>query len=101
MVWAEYRVFKIEQTGKSDFGETAPSRRKEAAHMHDQYHIFRQLPDGAPLWVETVSSLECAQERLARLAKTEDGNFAIFYARESRFVTRFPGSVTKDTALSK
>ena len=68
--------------------------------MCDQYHIFRQLPDGAPLWVDTVSSLEEAQERLTALAKTEEAHFGIFHAREGRFVTPFPTNVAEDWAQS-
>jgi hypothetical protein len=98
MFQAEYLVFKIGQTGKADFVQTEPSEGKETAHMPDRYHIIRQLPDGAPLWVEAVSTLEEAQERLAALAKTEDANFAIFHAREGRFVKPFPTNGNGDTA---
>jgi hypothetical protein len=66
--------------------------------MPDRYHIFRQVRGGALLWVETVSSLEEAQEHVALLAKTRVEHFAIFHAREGRFVTPFPTSATGDSA---
>jgi hypothetical protein len=65
--------------------------------MHYQYHIFRQLSNGAPLCVQTLPTLEEAQEHLVALAKTGSRHFAIFHAREG-FVTPFPTSATKETA---
>ena len=62
--------------------------------MPYQYHIFRQLADGAPLCVQTLPTLEQAQEHLVALAKTGRERFAIFHAREG-FVTPFPTSVTE------
>jgi hypothetical protein len=40
--------------------------------------IFRQLPDGAPVCVEAVLSLEHAKQRLAELSSTKPGPYAVY-----------------------
>ncbi len=53
------------------------------------FDIFRQLPNGDPIWVEVVSTLEGAQERLAELAISNPGSYAIYDASQAVFITRF------------
>jgi hypothetical protein len=65
--------------------------------MHDVYDIFEQLPDGTPLWTQTANTIEDARERVSSLAKAKGEHFAIYHAREGRFVTPFPTDATKDT----
>jgi len=51
--------------------------------------IFRQLPDGAPLWVGTSPSLEEAEKRVNQLASTAPGPYGVFDVRSGSFVRPF------------
>jgi hypothetical protein len=50
------------------------------------YDIFNKLNDAAPLWIETVDSLEHASQRLAGLSSKRSGTFMIFDARLGKFI---------------
>jgi hypothetical protein len=51
--------------------------------------IFRQLPDGAPLWVGTSPNLEEAEKRVNQLASTTPGLYGVFDGRSGSFVRPF------------
>ena len=42
------------------------------------YDIFRKLPDGAPIWIEAVHTLECAHLRLEKLNKVQPGDYFVY-----------------------
>jgi hypothetical protein len=42
------------------------------------YDIFRRLPDGGPIWIEAVRTLEAARARLAHLMKAQPGNYFVY-----------------------
>lgn len=42
------------------------------------YDIFLKLPDGAPLWIEAVQSLELAKTRLASLTTLQPGDYIVY-----------------------
>ena len=51
--------------------------------------IFRQLPDGTPLWVETIDNLEAAQKRLDELAAIRPGPYAVYDVRDATYILPF------------
>jgi len=62
--------------------------------MQRAFHIFRQMSDGAFLWVEAAFSLDEAMRRLDELAKVEPAMFAIFDVSSGGFVVPFERSVS-------
>jgi hypothetical protein len=57
--------------------------------MKNALDIFRQLPDGAPLWVGTSPNLEEAKTRINQLASTLPSSYGVFDTRISAFVLPF------------
>jgi hypothetical protein len=50
------------------------------------YDIFRKLPDGTPIWIEAVASLDMAKARLSNLRDHEPGDYIVYDASHSRFI---------------
>jgi hypothetical protein len=52
--------------------------------MNPQYDIFMRLPDGHPVWVKAVDSLEDAERLLAQMAQstTSPTDYFIFNSRD-------------------
>jgi hypothetical protein len=46
--------------------------------MNLTYDIFRKLPDGIPIWVEAVQTLELAHARLDGLIKSHPGDYVVY-----------------------
>ena len=42
------------------------------------YDIFRRLPDGGPIWIEAVQTLEGARARLALLLEAQPGDYFVY-----------------------
>jgi hypothetical protein len=59
----------------------------EVATMSAKFDIFKRLPDGHPVWVKAVESLEEAKRQLTHIAETSPGEYFIFNAREGRVIT--------------
>jgi hypothetical protein len=57
------------------------------------YDIFRKLPDGAPLWIEAVPSLELAKTRLASLTELQPGDYMVYDLSRNQVVTCFADSI--------
>jgi hypothetical protein len=57
--------------------------------MKNALDIFRQLPDGAPLWVGTSPTLEQARQRVNELAAKCPAHYAVFDASRCAFVVPF------------
>lgn len=55
--------------------------------MSAKFDIFKRLPDGHPVWVKAVESLEEAKRQLTQIAETSPGDYFIFSAREGRVIT--------------
>lgn len=57
--------------------------------MIPQYDIFLRLPDGHPVWVKAVNSLEEAQHQLAQMAqdKTSPADYFIFDSKDGKVTT--------------
>jgi hypothetical protein len=53
------------------------------------FDIFRQLPDGDPLWIEASASLEEAQKRVMELAAKSSGKYAVYNSSLGKFVVPF------------
>lgn len=54
--------------------------------MVPQYDIFLRLPDGHPVWVKAVDSLEEAKRQLAQMArdKTNPTDYFIFDSKDGK-----------------
>lgn len=52
------------------------------------YDIFRELPDGASIWVEAVQTLELARIRLANLIKTQPSDYVVYDLSRRQIVAR-------------
>lgn len=46
--------------------------------MKRTYDIFRRLPDGSPVWIEAVQTVEAARVRLASLLEAQPGDYFIY-----------------------
>jgi hypothetical protein len=42
------------------------------------YDIFRRLPDGAPIWIETAQSLDLVKTRLAALTEIQPADYIVY-----------------------
>lgn len=56
------------------------------------FDIFKQLPDGAPIWIEATDTLHEAKQRVAELSSAQPGYYAIYDSRADFFVVPFPKS---------
>ena len=54
--------------------------------MNHSYDIFRDLPEGGPIWIEVVQGLENANSRLLELCETHPGEYFIFDSATSKIV---------------
>ena len=55
-----------------------------AGPMDVKLDIFKRLPDGQPLCVKAVDSLEEARAQLARLAASAPGEYFIYSVKQGR-----------------
>jgi hypothetical protein len=55
--------------------------------MTAKFDIFMRLPDGPPIWVKAVESLEEAKHQLLKIAQEAPGEYFIFNARNGRVVS--------------
>jgi hypothetical protein len=51
--------------------------------MCAKFDIFKNLPDGHPLWIKAVESLEDAHAQLARLTASSPGEYFIYSVRNA------------------
>jgi hypothetical protein len=54
--------------------------------MNHSYDIFKDLPEGGPIWIEVVQGLENANSRLLELCETHPGKYFIFDPATSKIV---------------
>jgi hypothetical protein len=58
--------------------------------MEPIFDIFRTLPDGSPIWLESVEGLQQAKRRLNWLAQLQPGRYFIYSEKTGGVVERFP-----------
>lgn len=46
--------------------------------MSAKFDIFRRLPDGNPMWIKAVESLEEARRQLLQMSENDPGEYFIF-----------------------
>jgi hypothetical protein len=68
--------------------------------MDSSYDIFRKLPTGEVLWVETADSLEQARLRLAELGTSDPSDYTIYDPRRAEFVEPFTRSANAGHGFS-
>lgn len=54
--------------------------------MIAKFDIFMRLPDGHPIWVKAVGTLEEAKKQLAELSNRTPGEYFIFNTLSGRVV---------------
>jgi hypothetical protein len=64
------------------------SVRPTRSEMNTIFDIFRRLPDGKPLWIESVEGFSEAKECLFRLVSAVPGDYFI-YSEKTGGVVRF------------
>ena|ERR1700688_2016161 len=59
----------------------------EVAEMSAKFDIFKRLPDGCPIWIKAVESLEEAKRQLTQIAAASPGEYFIYNTYEGRVIT--------------
>jgi hypothetical protein len=54
--------------------------------------IFQRLPDGEPIWIKAVETLDQAKEQIAQLAASTPGQYFVFDTNRSLIV--YPHTAT-------
>ena len=57
--------------------------------MSAKFDIFRRLPDGQPVWITAVESLEDARRQLTQLTESAPAEYFIFNALSGQVVLQF------------
>jgi hypothetical protein len=58
------------------------------------FDLFSRLPDGSPLWLESVQGLEAARSRLNGLSRVRPGEYFIYSEKTGGMV----GPVSEDNS---
>jgi len=53
------------------------------------YDIFRRLPDGGPVWIEAVQTLEDARARVTSLLEAQPGDYFVYDLIHNKIVEIF------------
>jgi hypothetical protein len=54
--------------------------------MKTKFDLFLRLPDGQPVWIKAVDTLEDARNQLAGMAARAPGNYFIFNSRNGQLI---------------
>ncbi len=54
--------------------------------MKVTYDIFRRLPDGSPVWIEAVQTLEGARARLRYLLEAQPGDYFVYDLVQNKII---------------
>ncbi len=57
--------------------------------MREKFDLFMRLPDGQPIWIKAVESLEVARNQLAQMAASSPGEYFIFNTTNGQLITDF------------
>jgi hypothetical protein len=52
-----------------------------------KFDIFRRLPDGKPMWIKAVESLEEARRQLVQMSEKDPGEYFIFNTLNGQMLT--------------
>jgi hypothetical protein len=52
--------------------------------MKPTYDIFKELPGGGPIWIDSVPGLDEAIDRTKRIAKTCPGKYSVYDLTRTR-----------------
>jgi hypothetical protein len=63
------------------------------------YDIFRRLPDGGPIWIEAVQTLEGARARLTSLLAAQPGDYFVYDLFQSKIVEHVDSCEELETLL--
>jgi hypothetical protein len=64
--------------------------------MAAMFDIFSRLPDGSPLWLESVEGFEQAQRRLNGLMRVHPGEYFVYSEEKGGVICRVPERVEED-----
>lgn len=56
--------------------------------MEPIFDIFSRLPDGSPLWVESIAGFEQARSRLSGLERVHPGEYFIYSEQRGGVICR-------------
>ncbi len=57
--------------------------------MREKFDLFLRLPDGQPVWIKAVESLEVARNQLAQMAASLPGEYFIFNTTNGQLITNY------------
>jgi hypothetical protein len=57
--------------------------------MRAKFDLFMRLPDGQPVWIKAVESLEIARNQLAQMASNSPGEYFIFNTNNGQLITDY------------
>ena len=57
--------------------------------MREKFDLFMRLPDGQPVWIKAVESLETARKQLTQMAADSPGEYFIFNTMNGRLITDY------------
>jgi hypothetical protein len=63
------------------------SLREEVESVSAKFDIFRRLPDGNPMWIKAVESLEEARRQLIQMSEKDPGEYFIFNTLNGQTLT--------------
>jgi hypothetical protein len=66
--------------------------------METIFDIFRRLPDGKPLWIESVQGLHAAKDRLSHLLSATPGEYFIYSEKSGGVIVDFDSPAQKHQA---
>lgn len=59
---------------------------RRGTSVKPKYDIFRRLPDGGPIWIEAVPTLESAKIRLTSLLEAQPGDYFVYDLLQSKII---------------
>jgi hypothetical protein len=57
--------------------------------MREKCDLFIRRPDGQPVWIKAVESLEVARNQLAQMAASSPGEYFIFNTTNGQLITDY------------
>lgn len=64
--------------------------------MEPIFDIFSRLPDGSPLWVESIAGFEQARRRLSGLERVHPGEYFIYSEQRGGVICRVPENLAEN-----
>jgi hypothetical protein len=57
--------------------------------MREKFDLFLRLPDGQPVWIKAVESMEAARNQLTQMAASAPGEYFIFNTINGQLITDY------------